>query len=125
LLGPTQNIIGSTKSNAQDVTRANVGNVKQFPTILVRIVKNFTWKQIKCTFTLKAVRLCRYCESLIPIADINVNLPEAQRNICKKAECSNKIKTVCSKLLSCKHPCFGFANEMECPPCLENKCCLG
>lgn len=43
-------------------------------------------------------------------------------DICSSSECYANRLEVCSKILSCTHPCNGILNEKQCTGCLHNEC---
>ncbi|CAD8181444.1 unnamed protein product [Paramecium pentaurelia] len=71
----------------------------------------------------KSSKCCRYCDQLIH--KIQLNMPEAQQDICQENECQEKAQYACNKILACKHPCPGFKNEQICSTCLNDQCCKG
>lgn len=43
-------------------------------------------------------------------------------NVCVDEQCQEYSANACSKILACSHCCAGIINEVNCPPCLNQKC---
>ena len=43
-------------------------------------------------------------------------------DVCNEADCQQRGSNVCTKTLSCGHPCCGIRGERNCLPCLQEDC---
>lgn len=60
----------------------------------------------------RAAKHCRYCGNAI----------KSSSNICAQADCQERYKNSCKKVLECGHQCFGTCDESACMECLEGGC---
>ncbi|CDW76424.1 e3 ubiquitin-protein ligase [Stylonychia lemnae] len=64
---------------------------------------------------------CRYCFEQLTYPSVSP-LPAFQE-VCRKEECKEMMEKSCDKINEdCKHPCCGFKDEVNCPPCLKEDC---
>jgi len=68
---------------------------------------------------LKSSKTCRYCGNII---NRRFHKEKAFADICGDKECIESLKYACTKINKCGHPCCGFKNEKECPPCFFEEC---
>lgn len=61
----------------------------------------------------KNAKKCRFC---------GANIRNQMVNHCSKRVCKNEARKCCTKFLDCGHPCYGYNNEEEHPPCLHEDC---
>jgi hypothetical protein len=72
---------------------------------------------------------CRFCRTPITqrtqrtgVEAINQSPLLGQSGVCNADECTTKLALCCTNVLPCGHACFGYRNELVCPPCLHSDC---
>lgn len=56
---------------------------------------------------------CRFCGSTNDTGLLAIG------TVCAEKDCQERAKVICTKTLSCGHPCCGVQGEEECLPCLH------
>ena len=56
---------------------------------------------------------CRFCGSTNDTGLLAIG------TVCAEKDCQERAKVICTKTLSCGHPCNGVQGEEECLPCLH------